>query len=94
MYLHKCIHVCGCACVCLFVCGCSLSSINAGKLSRGDLKNCFIPCTPNGCMELINQTGDRHATHTHSTMLGCHTVHGPCYTQDGVRLKKGPCYAQ
>ncbi|CAL8315654.1 unnamed protein product [Merluccius merluccius] len=34
-----------------------LSSINAGKLSRGDLRNCFIPCTPNGCMELIRQTG-------------------------------------
>uniref|UniRef100_A0A3B5MPT2 Tetrahydrofolate dehydrogenase/cyclohydrolase catalytic domain-containing protein n=1 Tax=Xiphophorus couchianus TaxID=32473 RepID=A0A3B5MPT2_9TELE len=27
--------------------------INAGKLSRGDLSDCFIPCTPNGCMELI-----------------------------------------
>ncbi|XP_060908857.1 C-1-tetrahydrofolate synthase, cytoplasmic-like [Labrus mixtus] len=34
-----------------------LSCINAGKLSRGDLNNCFIPCTPNGCMELIRQTG-------------------------------------
>ncbi|KAJ8269921.1 hypothetical protein GJAV_G00108290 [Gymnothorax javanicus] len=34
-----------------------LSSINAGKLSRGDLGDCFIPCTPNGCMELIRQTG-------------------------------------
>ncbi|XP_028252702.1 C-1-tetrahydrofolate synthase, cytoplasmic-like isoform X2 [Parambassis ranga] len=34
-----------------------LSFINAGKLSRGDLKDCFIPCTPNGCMELIRQTG-------------------------------------
>ncbi|XP_077366950.1 C-1-tetrahydrofolate synthase, cytoplasmic-like isoform X2 [Festucalex cinctus] len=34
-----------------------LSCINAGKLSRGDLSNCFIPCTPNGCMELIRQTG-------------------------------------
>ncbi|KAI1895431.1 hypothetical protein AGOR_G00106210 [Albula goreensis] len=34
-----------------------LTSINAGKLSRGDLGNCFIPCTPNGCMELIRQTG-------------------------------------
>uniref|UniRef100_A0A3B3VW04 methenyltetrahydrofolate cyclohydrolase n=1 Tax=Poecilia latipinna TaxID=48699 RepID=A0A3B3VW04_9TELE len=31
--------------------------INAGKLSRGDLSDCFIPCTPNGCMELIRQTG-------------------------------------
>ncbi|XP_049595755.1 C-1-tetrahydrofolate synthase, cytoplasmic [Syngnathus scovelli] len=34
-----------------------LTSINAGKLSRGDLSDCFIPCTPNGCMELIRQTG-------------------------------------
>lgn len=34
-----------------------LSCINAGKLSRGDLSSCFIPCTPNGCMELIRQTG-------------------------------------
>ncbi|KAM9356401.1 C-1-tetrahydrofolate synthase, cytoplasmic-like isoform 1-T3 [Pholidichthys leucotaenia] len=34
-----------------------LSCINAGKLSRGDLNDCFIPCTPNGCMELIKQTG-------------------------------------
>lgn len=34
-----------------------LTSINAGKLSRGDMVDCFIPCTPNGCMELIRQTG-------------------------------------
>uniref|UniRef100_A0A8C2ZSD9 C-1-tetrahydrofolate synthase, cytoplasmic n=1 Tax=Cyclopterus lumpus TaxID=8103 RepID=A0A8C2ZSD9_CYCLU len=34
-----------------------LTSINAGKLSRGDLRDCFIPCTPSGCMELIRQTG-------------------------------------
>ncbi|XP_062252814.1 C-1-tetrahydrofolate synthase, cytoplasmic [Platichthys flesus] len=34
-----------------------LTSINAGKLSRGDLSDCFIPCTPSGCMELIKQTG-------------------------------------
>uniref|UniRef100_A0A4W5R9A1 C-1-tetrahydrofolate synthase, cytoplasmic n=1 Tax=Hucho hucho TaxID=62062 RepID=A0A4W5R9A1_9TELE len=34
-----------------------LTSINAGKLSRGDLGDCFIPCTPNGCMKLISQTG-------------------------------------
>ncbi|KAM4633499.1 C-1-tetrahydrofolate synthase, cytoplasmic isoform 2-T3 [Polymixia lowei] len=34
-----------------------LTSINAGKLSRGDLADCYIPCTPNGCMELISQTG-------------------------------------
>uniref|UniRef100_A0A3P9LWN6 methenyltetrahydrofolate cyclohydrolase n=1 Tax=Oryzias latipes TaxID=8090 RepID=A0A3P9LWN6_ORYLA len=35
-----------------------LSCINAGKLSRGDLKDCFIPCTPNGCMEAEMVRGD------------------------------------
>uniref|UniRef100_A0AAY4D3I5 C-1-tetrahydrofolate synthase, cytoplasmic n=1 Tax=Denticeps clupeoides TaxID=299321 RepID=A0AAY4D3I5_9TELE len=34
-----------------------LNSVNAGKLARGDLTGCFIPCTPSGCMELIAQTG-------------------------------------
>ncbi|KAA0711486.1 C-1-tetrahydrofolate synthase, cytoplasmic [Triplophysa tibetana] len=34
-----------------------LTSINAGKLARGDIGDCFIPCTPKGCMELIKQTG-------------------------------------
>lgn len=41
-------------CVCVMY---RLTSINAGKLSRGDLGDCFLPCTPNGCMELIKQTG-------------------------------------
>uniref|UniRef100_A0A3B4AAQ5 Tetrahydrofolate dehydrogenase/cyclohydrolase catalytic domain-containing protein n=1 Tax=Periophthalmus magnuspinnatus TaxID=409849 RepID=A0A3B4AAQ5_9GOBI len=35
-----------------------LTSVNAGKLARGDLRDCFIPCTPNGCLELIKQTGN------------------------------------
>uniref|UniRef100_A0A8C4MI91 methenyltetrahydrofolate cyclohydrolase n=1 Tax=Equus asinus asinus TaxID=83772 RepID=A0A8C4MI91_EQUAS len=34
-----------------------LTSINAGKLARGDLNDCFIPCTPKGCLELIKETG-------------------------------------
>ncbi|XP_043930322.1 C-1-tetrahydrofolate synthase, cytoplasmic [Protopterus annectens] len=34
-----------------------LTSVNAGKLARGDLGDCFIPCTPKGCLELIRQTG-------------------------------------
>ncbi|XP_067894589.1 C-1-tetrahydrofolate synthase, cytoplasmic isoform X1 [Heterodontus francisci] len=38
-----------------------LTSINAGKLARGDLGDCFIPCTPNGCLELIKQTGVKMA---------------------------------
>ncbi|KAL6084652.1 hypothetical protein STEG23_026145 [Scotinomys teguina] len=42
-----------------------LTSISAGKLARGDLSDCFIPCTPKGCLELIKETGvqiaGRHA---------------------------------
>ncbi|XP_034435496.1 C-1-tetrahydrofolate synthase, cytoplasmic-like [Hippoglossus hippoglossus] len=34
-----------------------LTCINAGKLSRGELNDCFLPCTPRGCMELIRHTG-------------------------------------
>ncbi|XP_077595098.1 C-1-tetrahydrofolate synthase, cytoplasmic-like [Stigmatopora nigra] len=34
-----------------------LTCVNAGKLSRGDLSRCFVPCTPSGCMELIARTG-------------------------------------
>ncbi|XP_072317832.1 C-1-tetrahydrofolate synthase, cytoplasmic-like [Eucyclogobius newberryi] len=34
-----------------------LSCVNAGRLSRGELRDCFLPCTPQGCMELIRQTG-------------------------------------
>uniref|UniRef100_A0AAQ4P4K5 formate--tetrahydrofolate ligase n=1 Tax=Gasterosteus aculeatus aculeatus TaxID=481459 RepID=A0AAQ4P4K5_GASAC len=49
-----------------------LTSVNAGKLSRGDLGDCFIPCTPNGCMELIRQTGKSSPPpppHTHLSHL-------------------------
>ncbi|CAL9691920.1 unnamed protein product [Knipowitschia caucasica] len=34
-----------------------LSCVNAGRLSRGELRDCFLPCTPQGCMELIQSTG-------------------------------------
>lgn len=34
-----------------------LHQINAGKLSRGDLDTCILPCTPKGCLELIRRTG-------------------------------------
>lgn len=30
---------------------------NAGRLARGDLAKCIVPCTPRGCLELINRTG-------------------------------------
>ena len=31
--------------------------MNAGKLSRGELESCIIPCTPRGCLELIKRSG-------------------------------------
>ena len=31
--------------------------MNAGKLSRGELDSCIIPCTPRGCLELIRRSG-------------------------------------
>ncbi|EFX72364.1 hypothetical protein DAPPUDRAFT_326336 [Daphnia pulex] len=34
-----------------------LNTINQGKLAVGDLASGFLPCTPNGCMELIRRTG-------------------------------------
>jgi len=36
-----------------------LSDENAGKLLHGQVDgvNCFVPCTPNGCLELIKKAG-------------------------------------
>lgn len=34
-----------------------LTDVNAGRLSRGELKNCQVPCTPLGCVELIKSSG-------------------------------------
>lgn len=34
-----------------------LHDINAGKLSRGELDDCIVPCTPRGCLELIKKSG-------------------------------------
>ncbi|KAK7906712.1 hypothetical protein WMY93_015324 [Mugilogobius chulae] len=51
-----------------------LSCVNAGRLSRGELRHCFLPCTPQGCLELIRQTGTAPAEHLSYT---CHTCHTP-----------------
>lgn len=32
-----------------------LHTVNQGKLAVGDLTTGFIPCTPNGCLELIKR---------------------------------------
>ncbi|CAD5118835.1 DgyrCDS7513 [Dimorphilus gyrociliatus] len=34
-----------------------LHTLNAGKLARGDIENCVVPCTPRGSLELILKTG-------------------------------------
>uniref|UniRef100_A0ABK0LNE5 C-1-tetrahydrofolate synthase, cytoplasmic n=1 Tax=Rattus norvegicus TaxID=10116 RepID=A0ABK0LNE5_RAT len=48
-----------------------LTSINAGKLARGDLNDCFILCTPKGCLELIKETGVQIAgRHTVVVVVG------------------------
>ncbi|KAJ8308629.1 hypothetical protein KUTeg_013503 [Tegillarca granosa] len=36
-----------------------LHQSNAGKLARGDLEDCVLPCTPAGCLELIKRTASR-----------------------------------
>ncbi|XP_068938459.1 C-1-tetrahydrofolate synthase, cytoplasmic isoform X2 [Petaurus breviceps papuanus] len=46
-----------------------LTSISAGKLARGDLGDCFIPCTPKGCLELIKETGVQIAGR-HAVVIG------------------------
>jgi len=34
-----------------------LHDINAGRLSRGELSDSFHPCTPRGCMKMLEETG-------------------------------------
>ncbi|KAG8228438.1 hypothetical protein J437_LFUL003915 [Ladona fulva] len=34
-----------------------LHTINEGKVAIGDLESGFLPCTPNGCMDLIKRSG-------------------------------------
>jgi len=48
-----------------------LSDLNAGKLLHGQIdgKSCFLPCTPNGCIELIKKSGIEIAR-TRSVVIG------------------------
>ncbi|KAM8847428.1 C-1-tetrahydrofolate synthase, cytoplasmic-like isoform 2-T2 [Synchiropus picturatus] len=56
-----------------------LSCINAGKLARGVLSSCFLPCTPNGCMELIRHAGVTVAG-KHAVVIGrSRIVGGPMH---------------
>ncbi len=46
-----------------------LTDVNAGRLSRGELSNCMVPCTPLGIVELIKSTGTEIAGKT-AVVLG------------------------
>lgn len=35
---------------------CSLHTMNEGRVAIGDMSG-FLPCTPNGCIELIKRSG-------------------------------------
>ena len=43
-----------------------LSSLNQGKIATGYLESAFIPCTPAGCLTLIESTG--------KDLTGCNAV--------------------
>lgn len=49
----------------------SLSDLNAGKLLHGQIDglNCFLPCTPYGCLELIKRAGVT-ITGSHAVIIG------------------------
>ena len=34
-----------------------LTESNAGRLARGEMGSCVVPCTPLGCLELIKMSG-------------------------------------
>ena len=34
-----------------------LSTVNEGKVATGDLTTGFLPCTPHGCLKLIEKSG-------------------------------------
>ncbi|OQV20986.1 C-1-tetrahydrofolate synthase, cytoplasmic [Hypsibius exemplaris] len=38
-----------------------LHTINAGHVARGEFDKCTLPCTPNGCLELIKRSGHKVA---------------------------------
>jgi len=46
-----------------------LCTVNEGKVATGDLVSGFLPCTPNGCMKLIERSGVKVAGST-AVVLG------------------------
>ena len=50
-----------------------LCTVNEGKVATGDLKSGFLPCTPHGCLKLIEKSGvevrDSHHDFPHLILL-------------------------
>ena len=36
-----------------------LCTVNEGRVATGDLRSGFLPCTPHGCLKLIERAGVR-----------------------------------
>ena len=48
-----------------------LSAVNQGKIATGYLESAFTPCTPSGCMTLIESTGKTLVGST-AVVIGMH----------------------
>ena len=50
--------------------------INIGKLAAGDLENAFVPCTPAGCMLMIEDHLGKDLSGLHATVIGRSNIVG------------------
>ena len=65
-----------------------LHDVNAGKLSRGELDDCIVPCTPRGCLELIKKSG------TFLVHNGCRVVLVPISPGNKTKKRNGGVVAK
>lgn len=50
--------------------------INVGKLAAGDTENAFVPCTPGGCMLMIEDQLGNDLSGLHATVIGRSNIVG------------------
>ena len=62
-----------------------LCTVNEGKVATGDLQGGFLPCTPNGCMELIKKSGVKVQKYTYNDFF--YEIN--FVKMDGNMIKKG-----
>ena len=49
-----------------------LCTVNEGKVATGDLVSGFLPCTPHGCLKLIEKSGVKVRHQTETDWDSCH----------------------